>query len=70
VELDASGSAFGKQFKRANRSGAPWAAVLGEDELERGVVMFKPLRGDGKESEFPLADQSALVEAIRGLLAV
>jgi histidyl-tRNA synthetase len=70
VELDASASAFGKQFKRANRSGAPWAAVLGEGELERGVVLLQPLRGDGKESEFPLADQSALVEAIRGLLAV
>jgi histidyl-tRNA synthetase len=70
VELDASASAFGKQFKRANRSGAPWAAVLGEGELERGVVLLQPLRGDGKESEFPLADQSALVEAVRGLLAV
>jgi len=70
VELDASGSAFGKQFKRANRSGAPWAAVLGDGELERGVVLLQPLRGDGEEREFPLADRSALVEAIRGLLAV
>jgi histidyl-tRNA synthetase len=69
VELDASGSAFGKQFKRANRSGAPWAAVLGEGELERGVVLLQPLRGEGEEREFPLADRSALVEAIRGLLA-
>ena len=30
AERDASGSAFGKQFKRADRSGAPWAAVIGE----------------------------------------
>jgi hypothetical protein len=44
--------------------------VLGEGELERGVVLLQPLRGDGKESEFPLADQSALLEAIRGLLGV
>jgi histidyl-tRNA synthetase len=67
VELDASGSAFGKQFKRANRSGAPWAAVLGDGELERGVVLLQPLRGDGEEREVPLADQSVLVEVIRGL---
>jgi histidyl-tRNA synthetase len=70
VELDASGSAFGKQFKRANRSGATWAAVLGEGELERGVVLLQPLRGDGGEREVPLADQSALVEVFRGLLSV
>ena len=29
VELDGSGSAFGKQFKRADRSGAPWALGVG-----------------------------------------
>ncbi|MFM7548409.1 MAG: histidine--tRNA ligase, partial [Cyanobacteriota bacterium] len=33
VELDASGAAFGKQFKRADRSGAAWAAVLGDGEV-------------------------------------
>jgi histidyl-tRNA synthetase len=70
VELDASGSAFSKQFKRANRSGAAWAAVLGEGELEQGVVLLQPLRGDGGEREVPLADQSALVEVFRGLLSV
>ena len=32
VELDDSGSAFGKQFKRADRSGARWALVLGDEE--------------------------------------
>ncbi|MFO7629235.1 MAG: histidine--tRNA ligase, partial [Prochlorococcaceae cyanobacterium] len=29
VDLDLSGAAFGKQFKRAHRSGARWALVLG-----------------------------------------
>ena len=45
VELDPGGSAFAKQFKRADRSGAPWAAVLGEEELAQGVVQLKALRG-------------------------
>ena len=44
VELDASGSAFGKQFKRADRSGARWALVLGDEEVERGEVRLKLLQ--------------------------
>ena len=46
VELDPSGAAFGKQFKRADRSGAAWAAVLGDAEVEDGVVRLKPLRAE------------------------
>ena len=49
VELDASGSAFGKQFKRADRSGARWALVLGDDEAERGEVRLKPLKQQAEE---------------------
>jgi histidyl-tRNA synthetase len=45
VERDASGAAFAKQFKRADRSGARWAAVIGEEEAARGVVRLKDLRG-------------------------
>ena len=49
VERDASGSAFGKQFKRADRSGALWAAVIGEAEAAEGLVILKDLRGDHPE---------------------
>jgi histidyl-tRNA synthetase len=44
VELDDSGSAFGKQFKRADRSGAQFALVIGPDEAQRDVVVVKNLR--------------------------
>jgi histidyl-tRNA synthetase len=47
VELDLSGAAFGKQFKRADRSGSPWAAVIGDSEASEGMVVLKDLRGDG-----------------------
>jgi histidyl-tRNA synthetase len=60
VERDPSGAAFGKQFKRADRSGAPWAAVIGDAEVERGVVRLKPLRAEGEELELPLTDGEAL----------
>ena len=48
-ERDTSGSAFGKQFKRADRSGAPWAVVIGESEAAEGLVLLKDLRGDQPE---------------------
>jgi histidyl-tRNA synthetase len=52
VERDASGAAFGKQFKRADRSGAPWAAVIGDTEAADGVVVLKDLRGETTERRF------------------
>ena len=66
VELDAGNSGFGKQFKRADRSGAPWAAVLGEEELAAGQVQLKPLRDPTlTESRLPLKDLHRLVALVR-----
>ena len=64
VELDASGSAFGKQFKRADRSGARWALVLGDDEAERGEVRLKALQQQAEESTVALAPVAAIVERV------
>ena len=61
VELDGSGAAFGKQFKRADRSGAAWAAVLGDGEVEQGLVRLKPLRGEAEEISCSLADPEQLL---------
>ncbi|MBM5806475.1 MAG: histidine--tRNA ligase [Cyanobacteria bacterium M_surface_10_m2_179] len=52
VELDLSGSAFGKQLKRADRSGARWAVVIGEDEALLGQVIVKNLQ---EQTEQPMA---------------
>jgi histidyl-tRNA synthetase len=41
VELDLSGSAFAKQFKRADRSGAIACLVLGDAEAESQSVKLK-----------------------------
>ena len=64
VELDASGSAFGKQFKRADRSGALWALVLGDEEAERGEVRLKALQQKAEESTVALAPVTAIVERL------
>jgi len=65
VELDSSGAAFGKQFKRADRSSANWAAVLGDAEAERGVVLLKPLRTEQPELEFSLSELAPLIAHLR-----
>jgi histidyl-tRNA synthetase len=51
AELDLTGAAFGKQLKRADRSGAPWAVVIGEGEAEQGVVLLKDLRRGRNQAE-------------------
>lgn len=45
------GGSFKSQFKKADRSGARFALVLGEGELERGVIGIKPLREDAEQHE-------------------
>jgi histidyl-tRNA synthetase len=64
VELDGSGAAFAKQFKRADRSGARWALVLGDDEVSRDEIRLKPLQAKGEERCLPLNDHRAVVEAL------
>ena len=64
VELDGSGSAFGKQFKRADRSGARWALVLGDEEVSSGQVRLKPLQQQAEESTVALAPVAAIVEKL------
>jgi histidyl-tRNA synthetase len=57
------GGNIGTQFRRADRSGALFAVVLGEAELERGVAAVKPLRREGGQSECPLEELPARVAA-------
>jgi histidyl-tRNA synthetase len=72
VERDASGAAFGKQFKRADRSGARWAAVIGEQEAADGLVGLKDLRAAASDQEGAQADQrlspAALLQALQAAL--
>ncbi len=65
VELDGSGAAFGKQFKRADRSGAAWAAVIGDEEAEAGQLRLKPLLADAEERQVSLDDPSAVVAVLQ-----
>ena len=65
VELDLSGSAFGKQFKRADRSGAVACLVLGDTEAETQTVNLKWL----ETGEQQAISQSDLLEMTENLKA-
>lgn len=45
------GGGFKAQLKAADRSGAAYALIMGEDELSRGEAALKPLRESGAEQE-------------------
>ena len=53
VDLDLTGAAFGKQFKRADPAGARWAVVIGDSEAEQESVVLKDLRAVGDEASDP-----------------
>jgi histidyl-tRNA synthetase len=66
VQVNLGGGNFKAQFRRADRSGARYAVVLGEDELARGVATVKALRREVAQSEHQLA---ALPGVLGDLLA-
>jgi histidyl-tRNA synthetase len=49
------GGGFKAQFRKADRSGARFAIVVGESELVRGEVGIKALREDAEQQQVPLA---------------
>jgi histidyl-tRNA synthetase len=67
VDLDISGSAWGKQFKRADRSGAPACLVLGDAEAANGMVQLKWL-ASGEQRAIAQADLLGQVNQWRAQL--
>ncbi len=59
------GGGFKSQFKKADRSGARWVLILGDDEVAQGVVALKDLRSDADQTHIP---QAQLAESLRARL--
>ena len=62
-ELNLGGGNFKAQFRRADRSRAALALIIGADELARGVVGLKPLRLEAGQSECPMTQLPQQIEA-------
>jgi histidyl-tRNA synthetase len=50
VQVNCAGGSFKGQLKRADRSGAAYAVLIGEEELAQGRLTVKPLRGGEQAS--------------------
>lgn len=54
-DLDYAGRSAKGQFKQADRSGAAYAVVIGEDELSRGACRLRDMRS-GEERDVPVGE--------------
>ncbi|MCF6345755.1 MAG: histidine--tRNA ligase [Thiomicrorhabdus sp.] len=67
VQMNCGGGSFKSQFKKADRSGARYAVVLGEQEMSDQVVSIKPLR---ETTEQITVSWDALTEHLVQLMSV
>jgi histidyl-tRNA synthetase len=65
VELNLGGGSFKSQLKRADKSNAEYALILGEQEMAEQRIGMKPLRSTEDQSSIAFEE---LVETLAGLL--
>lgn len=67
IHVNLIGGSFKTQFKRADKSGARFALILGEDERRQNVITCKDLRTDNQQRQFSLQD---IIEHLKTLLNI
>jgi histidyl-tRNA synthetase len=53
VQANMGGGSLKSQMKRADKSGASLALIIGDDEMARGVAAVRMLRGDASQQDCP-----------------
>jgi histidyl-tRNA synthetase len=66
VLANMEGGSFKAQLKRADKSGAEVAVILGDDEAARGVAAVKWLRNEAAQQEWPLDELPRRLAAALG----
>lgn len=61
VDLNLGGGSFKSQLKRADKCGAAYAVILGDDEVARNEAGLKPLRTDEDQLSVPLDDLAKII---------
>ena len=54
ITNDVSIGTLKSQMKKANKSEADYAMILGEEELSKGLISIKPLKGQGVQQSIKL----------------
>ncbi|MGD2112223.1 MAG: ATP phosphoribosyltransferase regulatory subunit, partial [Gammaproteobacteria bacterium] len=67
VQTNCGGGSFKSQFKRADRSGAAYALVIGDEEAAQRSVVIKPLRDATEQFAVP---QQQLKARLRDMLKI
>ncbi|MGR9115497.1 MAG: histidine--tRNA ligase [Gammaproteobacteria bacterium] len=65
LQINCGGGSFKSQFKKADKSGAEFAVIIGDDEAERGEVALKFLREEQEQKTLPLAEVIAVLKAMQ-----
>lgn len=60
------GGSFKSQLKKADKSGAQYVIIFGEQELIDGTVGLKPLRGQGEQQSIPQAELASVLSSLLG----
>lgn len=58
---------FKSQFKRADKSGAEYALVMGDDEASQGVLLLKPLRSKAEQQVLSVQDVENRLAGLPGV---
>jgi histidyl-tRNA synthetase len=61
LQVNLAGGNLKAQFRRADKSAAGVALILGDSEIERGVVAVKMLRVEAAQKDVPLAELPAML---------
>lgn len=62
VDMNLGGGSFKAQMKRADKSGATYALILGEQELSEGRIGCKPLRSEEEQESIALDELVAVLQ--------
>ena len=62
VVVHAGGGSFKSQMKKADKSGARFALILGDDEVQANQIVVKPMLGAGEQVKVDLAQAITLLK--------
>ena len=66
LSMDCAGGSLKSQLRRADRSGARLALVLGDEELATGRISVKPLRENSPQSMLSMDETVSALLRVRG----